>query len=238
MELHVAGQVGYVKTFILKYGYVGDTLEYGQDFGLGSAAQDPPKKILIKSGATTASLLGMSYPDAPFDLTPVVKFEPFVEPEIDDYDYDYDENAEGAETKAAYEFEYGDVKVLYSLPGCTAFVNGTDGTLTVQIADSDGNLTVKCGDEAYLDWGDFCDIYIDAPAASVNRINLKGRPETQLRVAGEVDYVKTFKLKYGSVGDTESYGPDFGLYNTSLIPPNKILIKYGWTTAPLLGVSY
>jgi len=231
MDLYVSGQADYVKSFILKYGYVGDTLEYGQDFGLGSAAQDPPKKILIKSGATTASLLGMSYPDAPFDLTPVVKFEPFVEPEIDDY------GEEGAGTKAAYEFEYGDVKVLYSLPGCTAFVNGTDGTLTIQIADSEGNLTVRCGDEAYLDWGDFCDIYIDAPAASVNRINLKGKPETQLHVCGNVAYVKNFKLKYGSVGDTESYGPDFGLYNTSLVPPNKILIKWGWATAPVLGLS-
>ena len=235
MDLYVCGQADYVKIFILKDGYVGDTLEYGQDFGLGSGALDPSKKVLIKRGAATAPVLGVSYPDAPFDLTPVPKSETFVEPELADYDYDYDE--EGAEAKAGYVFEYGDVKVLYSKPGCTAFVNATDGTLTIQISDSDGDLLVKCGDEAYLDWGDFCDIYVDAPDASVNAMILKGRPETQLRVAGEVDYVKSFKLKYGSVGDTEFYGPDFGLYNTSLVPPNKILIKWGWATAPVLGVS-
>ena len=254
MDLYVCGQVDYVKNFVLKYGFVGDTGGYGEAFGLGSAADDPPKNVLIKWGAATAPLLGVSYPGAPFDLTPMVKSELFVGPELADYDndededikleeladydndYDYDE--EGAETKAAYTFEYGDVKVLYSLPGCEAFYNDTDGTLTIEISDSDGNLLVKCGDEAYLEWGDSCDVHIDAPAASINTINLKGRPETQLHVCGEVSYVKNFKLKYGCVGDTEFYGPEIGLGCTSLALPNKIKIKWGWTTAALLGVSY
>jgi hypothetical protein len=69
-------------------------------------------------------------------------------------------------------------------------------------------------------------------------MNLKGRPETQLHVAGEVASVEKFKLKYGSVGDTDFYGSDFGLGCTSLVPPTKILIKWGWATAPMLGVSY
>ena len=242
MDLYVCGQVDYVKNFILKYGFVGNTGGYGEAFGLGSAADDPPKNVLIKWGATTASVLGLSYPDAPFDLTPERKSEPFVEFELADYDYDYDydydEDEEGDETKAAYTFEYGDVKVLYSLPGCEAFYNDTDGTLTIQVTESDGNLTVKCGEEAYLEWDDRCDVYIDAPAASINTINLKGRLETQLHVCGEVSYVKNFKLKYGCVGDTDFYGEDYGLGCTSLALPNKIKIKWGWTTAPLLGVSY
>jgi hypothetical protein len=50
--------------------------------------------------------------------------------------------------------------------------------------------------------------------------------------------VKNFKLNYGTVGDTDHYGENTGLGNTSLIPPNKILINWGWMTAPALGVSY
>jgi len=130
------------------------------------------------------------------------------------------------------------IKVLYSLPGCEAFYNDADGTLTVQIAESGGDLLVKCGDEAYVGWGDSCDIYIDAPAISLNTMILKGNLDTQLHVGGNVGYVKNFKLKYGTVGDTQFYGPDIGLGCTSLMPPNKILIKRGWTTAPVLGVSY
>jgi hypothetical protein len=69
-------------------------------------------------------------------------------------------------------------------------------------------------------------------------MNLKGNLDTQLYVTGNVAYVKNFKLKYGCVGDTDFYGPETGLGCTSLTPPNKILIKWGWTTAPLLAVSY
>jgi len=98
-------------------------------------------------------------------------------------------------------------------------------------------LTVKCGEEAYASWGDFCDIYIDAPDASIKTMILKGTPETQLHVCGQVGHVENFKLKYGCVGDTEHYGEDFGLYNTWLGLPNKILILWGWATAPVLGVS-
>ena len=111
-------------------------------------------------------------------------------------------------------------------------------TLTIQVTDSGGDLIVACGEEAYLDWEDYCDIYIDAPDASINMMILKGRPETQLHICGEVGYVKNFKLKYGCVGDTDYFGPWYGLGNTSLLPPDKILIKWGWTTAPVLGVSY
>jgi hypothetical protein len=50
--------------------------------------------------------------------------------------------------------------------------------------------------------------------------------------------VNSFKLKYGVVGGTGLYGPDIGLTNTSLVPPNKIKILWGWRTAPLVGVSY
>jgi hypothetical protein len=110
--------------------------------------------------------------------------------------------------------------------------------LTIDITDSGGDLLVKCGEDAYAGWGDYCDVYIDAGDTSVNNMILKGTSDTQLHVVGNVGYVENFKLKYGCVGDTESYGLGTGLGCTSLIPPNKILIKWGWTTAPLLGVSY
>jgi len=254
-ELFVSGQVGYAKKFVLKHGFVGDTLDYGEEFGLGSAAEDPPKKILIKSGATTAPLFGVSYPGAPFDLTPVAKHDPFVKSELAQYGEDYaddyiDEEGSGFEegalayesaagaTKAAYTFELGEIVVRYSKPGAMAFRNPVDDTLTIEVFDDDGDLTVTCsGPVPEFGWEDHCDIYIDAPTTSVNTIDLQGTPETQLRVAGEVGYVKNFKLKHGSVGNTEHYGPDVGLSSDSLVLPNKIKIKWGWTTAPVLGVS-
>jgi hypothetical protein len=55
-----------VKKFILKDGYVGNTLHYGEAFGLGSDALDPSKKVLIKRGAATAPVLGIGYPELRF----------------------------------------------------------------------------------------------------------------------------------------------------------------------------
>ncbi len=260
-DLYVCGQVGYVKKFILKHGFVGDTSFYGPEVGLGSAVQDPPKKILLKWGSTTAPVLGVEYPELrsnpagaelsrgqvepsiiqlkskPFDLLPDEG-----DPNTDEQYDDPEERAFAAasvlaETKAEYEVDIGDVKVRYTEPGCLAYTHPSNGTLTIEISDSDGILKVKCGEEAYVDWGDFCDIYIDAPDASIETMILKGTPETQLHVCGEVGHVENFKLKYGCVGDTEPYGPEFGLYNTGLGLPNKILIVWGWATAPVLGVS-
>jgi hypothetical protein len=249
LDLYVCGQVGYVKNFILKDGYVGDTLHYGEELGLGSDAMDPVKKVLIKRGAATAPVLGVSYPNTSFNparlqhaLTSVQLPVDYEDDDVDDEDVKLAELAFAevearVETKAAYVADRDGIKVSYTEPGCMAYYNGDDGTLTIQITESGGDLLVKCGDEAYLVWGDYCDVYIDAPDASVNAMILKGNLETQLHVAGSVDYVDYFKLKYGSVGDTEFYGPGIGLYTTSLTPPNKILIKWGWATAPLLGTS-
>jgi len=268
MDLYVCGQVGYVKNFILKDGYVGNTLHYGEAFGLGSDAMDPANKILIKRGAATAPVLGIGYPE--FRFTPAsveealarlemeikLKLKPkpfYVVPELSDYDYEYDydedediklaerefeEVGAGVETKARYVAEVYGVKVNYSKAGCVAYYNDDDGTLTVEITEGGGNLLVKCGEAAYLDWDDYCDVYIDAPDASINNMILKGNLNTQLHVVGSVGYLNNFKLKYGCVGDTDHYDENFGLGCTSLTPPNKILIKYGWTKAPLLGVSY
>ena len=252
-EFYVSGQVGYAKKFVLKHGFVGDTLDYGEEFGLGSASEELPKKILIKSGATTAPLFGVSYPGAPFDLTPVVKHAPLIKSELSDYGEDHveqydddddskeramvDESATG--TKAAYRFELGEIIVRYSKPGAMAFHNPADNTLTIEILDDDGDLTVICGGPVpEMGWEDHCDVYIDAPTTSVNIVDMKGTPETQLRVAGEVGYVRNFKLKYGTVGNTEHYGSNVGLSSGSLDLPNKIRIKWGWATVPVLGVLH
>jgi PKD repeat protein len=260
-DLYVCGQVGYVKKFILKHGFVGDTSFYGPEVGLGSAVQDPPKKILLKWGSATAPVLGVEYTGLRSDPagaelsrgqveTPVIqlKSKPFDlppdegDPNTDEQYDDPEERAFAAaavlaETKAEYAADIGDVKVRYTEPGCLAYVDPSNGMLTIEISDSDGILTVKCGEEAYVEWDDFCDIYIDAPDASIETMILKGTPETQLHVCGEVGHVENFKLKYGCVGDTEHYGPEFGLYNAWLGLPNKILILWGWATAPVLGVS-
>jgi len=260
-QLYVCGQVGYVKNFILKDGYVGNTLHYGEDFGLGSDTMDPPKKVLIKRGASTAPVLGVPYSNTSFiparlrDALTIVRAPVEAEPRLLELPFDYededvdDEDVKLAElefaevearveTKAAYVAEIYGVKVRYTKPGCEAFYNDTDGTLTIQITDTGGDLLVKCGEEAYVAWGDYCDLLISAPDASINTMILKGNLETQLHVVGNIGYVKNLKLKYGCVGDTEFYGRETGLGCTSLEVPNKILIKWGWTTAPVLGVSY
>jgi hypothetical protein len=261
IDMYVCGQVGYVMNFMLKDGFVGDTLHYGEEFGLGGGAPDPPKKIMIKRGATTAPVLGIPYPElratpwsveealANLEMETELKSKPFYvvlddeidEDEVDDEDakaaeIEFEEVEASVETKAAYATEIDGIKVRYSEPGCVAYRNLDDGTLTVNITESDGNLLVKCTDEAYDVWGDFCDLIVIAPDASINNMILKGTLETQLRVAGNVGYVKNFKLKYGCVGDTDFYGEDFGLYGTYSLRPNKILIQWGWTTAPVLGM--
>jgi hypothetical protein len=262
-QLYVCGQVGYVKNFMLKDGYVGNTLHYGEDFGLGSDALDPPKKVLIKRGAATAPLFALEYPElrlipasveealTRLEMEIKLKSKPFVESEVGDDEYEYDEDEDiklaelefaeveaRVETKAAYVTEVYGVKVRYTKPGCAASYNDDDSTLTIQITESGGDLLVKCGEEAYVAWGDYCDLLISAPDASINTVILKGNLETQLHVVGNVGYVNNFKLKYGCVGDTQFYGEEIGLGCTSLELPNKILIQWGWTTAPVLGVSY
>jgi len=233
---------------VLKYGHVGDTLSYGPDVGLGSAALDPPKKILIKAGWSTAPVLGVGYPELRFDpegaqnevATVEMKPKPFdilPDEEDDGADARADAGAEAAvETKAAYSYERGDIKVRYSKPGCEAYYDIDNDIIIIRISESDGNLTVKFGQDVYYYWEDYCDIYIDAADASINTINLKGRPDTTLYVSGEVASVNNFKLKHGVVGDTRLYGPDVGLINTSLVLPSKIRIIKGWATAPVLGV--
>jgi len=98
--------------------------------------------------------------------------------------------------------------VHYSKPGCLAYYDNSDGTLKIQVTDDNGHLTVICGKKAHHEWGDFCDIYINAPNTSIKTIKLKGRRRTQIHVCGEVYSVKKFKLKYGSVGDTQYYGEE------------------------------
>jgi len=247
-QLYVCGQVGYVKNFKLKYGHVGDTISYGPEVGLGSAALDPPKKIVIKDGWSTTAVLGVGYPELRFDPegaedeVGIVEMKPkpfeiLLDKEDDDAKGRAVAGAEAsAETKAAYKFEQGDLKVIYTKPGCEAYYDTDDDILRIEISESDGDLTVKCGEDAYIEWEDYCDIYIDAPTASVNAMNLKGRPETQLHVAGEVASVNKFKLKYGSVGDTDFYGPAVGLHSIYPVIPIKIKILWGWATAPVLGV--
>jgi len=141
-----------------------------------------------------------------------------------------------AGTKAGYNFEHGAIRVKYRKPGCEAYYDPGDDILMIEISDSDGDLTVKCGRDAHLYWDDYCDVYIDAADVAINTINLKGTAGTQLYVCGEVGSVRNLKLKYGCIGDTGRYGPDFGLVNTSLELPTKIKILWGWATAPVLGV--
>jgi hypothetical protein len=55
---YIVGQVGYVSTFSLINGVVGDTSYYGRDQGLGMVSLSIPKKITLQNSYATAQIFG------------------------------------------------------------------------------------------------------------------------------------------------------------------------------------
>jgi hypothetical protein len=77
-----------------------------------------------------------------------------------------------------------------------------------------------------------------ADAATLKSIKIKGSDTCTPFVCGQVNYVGTFSLQNGVVGDTDFYGLDFGLGMVSPLQPTKIAIKNGYATAQMFGFAY
>lgn len=144
---------------------------------------------------------------------------------------------------AGYTVTIGGVKVSYTKPGCNAYYDLIDDTLTIEITDDDGALTVTAGSFAAQNWGGHTDIYIVADATILKSITLKGRADILFYVMGQVAYCPKFTSTYTNVGSPYfAPAPDgvvMGLGSHWLSPPaTAISMKYGECAAPLFGVDY
>jgi hypothetical protein len=136
--------------------------------------------------------------------------------------------------EASFKTVVGGITVSYSGAG-SAYFDSTDGTLTIEINSSGGNLLVSVGSTANASWGNYVDVYILADNATLNSINIKGSTTCTPYICGEVWYVSKFTLSNGVVGDTLYYGWDFGLGMGANTIPSSISLKNSYATAQLFG---
>ena len=135
---------------------------------------------------------------------------------------------------AAYQATVGDIKVKYTKGGCLAYYDYFDDTLTIQVWEDGGILTVTAGRNAPAYWGWYCDIFIWADLARIKKMNFKGRRDFSLYICGVVEYALMFNAKYCIVGNTDFYGMDAGLCSWDN-PPKKISFTAGYSTAEVFG---
>jgi len=137
---------------------------------------------------------------------------------------------------AGYKNEVLGIGVSYSLPGCVAYYDAIDDTVTIEITQSGGVLKVKTGKMATFHWPEgWSDIFIHAPGVHLAGIKLSGKPATILFVCGQVGSCNKFQMKNGAVGGTDFYGLSVGLEATVNVAASKIIMKNGFVTGSLLG---
>jgi hypothetical protein len=142
----------------------------------------------------------------------------------------------GAEA-AGYKTEVLGIKVSYSLPGCFAFYDVVDDTITINITQSGGRLKVTPGKTATFWWPEgWSDIFINAAGMHLAKMSFTGKPSTLLFVCGQVgSCLNFFAIKNGAVGATDFYGLLVGLEATTFMASRKIIVKNGLVTGSLLG---
>jgi hypothetical protein len=144
----------------------------------------------------------------------------------------------GPSPLAGYTVTLGGVKVSYTKSGCVAYYDQNDDTLTVELSQDAGNLTVTAQRTAAQSWGGYTDIYIAGDDSLVKAITLNGRSDNPFYVTGQIAYTKKFSSNYTVIGDTDFYG-DNGLGSSDLMPwPDSISMKNGGCVGPLFGVDY
>jgi len=138
---------------------------------------------------------------------------------------------------AGFKVTIEGVSVSYSRDGADADYDPVDRTLTIVIDESGGSLKIKGGSECVSSplWDGFVDVFLVAGDAVLNSISIKGTPDCEFFLAGEVDYVQKLSITSGFVGDLLCYPLSFGLYANSLVLPKSISIKNGWAEGPVLG---
>jgi hypothetical protein len=137
---------------------------------------------------------------------------------------------------AGYKASIFGITVSCSSVAADAYYDPNDNTLTVDVAGS-ASLSIVVTPLAALDWGQYADIYIVGDTANLTVLSIKGTATCVPFVCGNVGYVKTFLLNGGVVGDTDTYGLDFGLGMVSAYSPASISMKKSCATAQVLGYS-
>jgi hypothetical protein len=141
---------------------------------------------------------------------------------------------------AGYKAVLGGITISYSLPGASAYYYPDDGTLTVEVTQDGGSLSISCGSTANANWGNLVDVYILANNTVLKSISIKGFSSKDAApcwpcVCGDVYYVSKFAMSYGCIGGTAYYGRDFGLGEASKYVTSAISLKNSYATAQLLG---
>jgi hypothetical protein len=144
----------------------------------------------------------------------------------------------GPSQSAGYSVTIGGVRVSYSKAGCFAYYDQQDDTLTVEIFEDAGNLTITAQPTAASNWGGYTDVYVLGDDALIRGMSLNGRIDNPLYVTGQVAYTKKFSSKYTVVGGTDYYGTT-GLGSSDFLPyPDSISMRNGGCMGPLFGVDY
>lgn len=144
----------------------------------------------------------------------------------------------GPSPLAGYTVTIGGVKVSYTKAGCSAYYDQNDDTLTIELSQDAGNLTVTAQRTAAQNWGGYTDVYIAGDDSMVKGITLNGRSDNPFYVVGQIAYTKKFSSNYTVIGDTDYYG-DTGLGSADAMPwPDSISMKNGGCVGPLFGVDY
>lgn len=129
------------------------------------------------------------------------------------------------------------VLVKYSLPGMDAYYDADDETLTIDVWQSGGKLSVRVTDEAYYYWGDYIDIYLLADDRHLPSVTIKGSPLCFPYIAGQFGCLDKFSLTEGCVGGTDYYG-EMGIGMSACSMLVSVKMKYAMTMGPLGGVDY
>jgi len=125
------------------------------------------------------------------------------------------------------------IKVTYPY-GFDAYYDSSDNTLTIQIFEEGGSLSVKALSWAPNYWGGYADVYVWANCWYVPSMSFKGLWNFNLYITGQVGETNKLTIKNGFVGGTDYYGTQ-GLGQGYLNIPSSISIKSGCAYGSVLG---
>lgn len=141
---------------------------------------------------------------------------------------------------AGYSAIVHGIKVTYSKPGCEAYYDYADNTLTVNVTEADGNLSVVATKDAPVYYSGGIDVFLNSPWR-VNAVTVKGywNPSTQVYrpmfLVGQIYRLKSFAFTYGWSGLTASY-PSTGVGSDQVA--SRVTMSYAGAAYNLLGLDY
>ncbi len=138
---------------------------------------------------------------------------------------------------AGFSANIDGVVVKYSLPGANAYYDPDDETLTINITQSGGTLSVTATKTAQAVWGSYVDVYMAGADVEFKSLKFTGREECRFYITGQCYHIRNFGLAFGYVGGTDFYGDrGIGMSGPFVIPTVKM--RYSKTIGPLGGADY